>query len=293
MYRAQRNILLKSRTTLIRTVCKKLIEEKKAELEKPSSDKPANDILTAILSESTVSFTSNEMVEQLVTFLVAGHETTAGALSWAIFEMCKDQKLQKRLREEVWAHLPASAWSADPETRSTVTAEAMDAMPFLNAFCSEILRFYPPVPATVRVAAHDTTLLGQHIPAGTQVILSPWTVNVNTALWGPDAREFKPERWLQNPSGGCKSNYANLTFLHGPRSCIGQAFARGEFQCLVAALVGALDMDFHRVPTVKKGKGGKEETEEWKMPMVDMMNGISARPSKGWKVEAKPILRSE
>merc|ERR1711904_15807 len=67
-------------------------------------------------------------------------------------------------------------------------------------------------------------------------------VNRNTGIWGKDAMEFIPQRWIDadgrvNNSGGVTSNYSIMTFLHGPRSCIGQGFARSELKCLVAALV--------------------------------------------------------
>jgi len=74
-------------------------------------------------------------------------------------------------------------------------------------------------------------------------MLVPWAVNRNPSLWGPDANEFTPERWLQpgtENTGGVDNNFANLTFFHGPRSCIGQGFAKAEFKCLLAALAGSM-----------------------------------------------------
>lgn len=101
------------------------------------------------------------------------------------------------------------------------------------------------MPITVRVAVRDTTIGGHAVPKGTEIIMSPWLVNRYTALWGPDATEFRPERWATtikgeekvNNTGGAASNYAQMTFLHGPRSCIGQGFARAELRCLIAAFV--------------------------------------------------------
>ncbi|KAF2096723.1 cytochrome P450 78A3 [Rhizodiscina lignyota] len=269
----ERNRTLRKNMQTVRDVCAEIIQEKQ---QKPQADDvPTTDILSAILSSTTVDFTQNEMVEQLVTFLVAGHETTAAALAWAVFIICKHPDMQSRLREEVWAHLPKSAW----EDRDAVVASSdFDAMPYLQAFCNEILRFYPPVPATMRHTAVDTTIAGHPVPKGTDLLLAPWAVNVSAALWGPDAGEFKPERWLESASGGCKSNYANLTFLHGPRSCIGQSFAKHEFVCLVGAWVGRFETKFNVV-------------EGWKEPVVDMMSGISQRPTRGWKVEVKTIER--
>lgn len=114
-------------------------------------------------------------------------------------------------------------------------------MPYLNAVTSEQLRLYPVVPITGRTAIRETTLLGQVIPKGTMIISSPWAINRSTATWGPDAEEFKPERWLGEKAKS-RSPYDILTFLHGPRGCIGQAFSRAELKCLVAAMVMKFEM---------------------------------------------------
>jgi cytochrome P450 len=90
--------------------------------------------------------------------------------------------------------------------------------------------------------------MDQYIPKGTQVLLVPWAVNRSPHLWGPNASKFVPDRWINldgkpNNNGGAQSNYAQLTFLHGPRSCIGAGFAKAELRCLVAAFVGAFEME--------------------------------------------------
>ena len=84
------------------------------------------------------------------------------------------------------------------------------------------------------------------VPRGTRVIVCPWAINRSRDLWGPDALEFRPERWLDAAGerfvggGGAASNYGFMTFLHGPRSCIGQQFAKAELACLLACWVGRL-----------------------------------------------------
>lgn len=132
----------------------------------------------------------------------------------------------------------------------------------------------------MRVAANDATLAGQFIPKGTTVILAPWAINTSTTLWGPDALEFKPERWLDadgtaNNRGGADSNYSFLTFLHGPRSCIGQRFAQAEFACLLAAWVGSFETEFE--------KGSPHEFED--DPEVE--GGITSKPKGGVWVHLK------
>lgn len=144
-----------------------------------------------------------------------------------------------RLRAECNTHL-------GDKSPSEVDASVFDNenMPFLTAVCNEVLRLYPPAPNSPRHAAVPTTIGNVRIPKGTTLTVSPWAINRNRALWGPDAAEFKPDRWLEGPNaanGGADSPYAFLTFLHGPRACIGQNFARLEMKCLVAVLT----MRFH------------------------------------------------
>lgn len=136
--------------------------------------------------------------------------------------------------------------------RSDRIATSLESLPLLNGILNETLRLYPTVPVTTRVAARDTTLGQQPIPKGTNILLSPWLINRSAALWGPEAGEFDPGRWIDehgrpNNSGGADSNYNFMTFLHGPRSCIGRDFAKAELRCLLAAIVSrfewTLDMD--------------------------------------------------
>jgi cytochrome P450 len=150
--------------------------------------------------------------------------------------------------------------------------------------CSEVLRFYAPVPRTSRQAVQDTTIQGYPIPKGTTVLLSPWATNVDQNLWGSDALEFKPERWLAKDaadtksasSGGASSVYAFLTFLHGPRSCIGASFAKSEFACLLAAWVGRFEFDLVNSESKDKSK-------------LAIRHGVTARPSGGLLVKARVI----
>lgn len=150
--------------------------------------------------------------------------------------MCLHPKVQSRLRQEIREHLPS------PESGAEVTAAEIERLPYLNAVCSEILRYFPPVPlAAQREAIKDTTVLGHVIPKGTHIYVFPWATNHDQALWGPDASVFDPERWIKDPSGGKISNFADLTFIHGPRGCIGERFARGEFASLLGAFVGRFE----------------------------------------------------
>ena len=216
------------------------MQQEKLTLASNKGGSSAGNILSVAIESG--EFTDEGLVNQLMTFLVAGHETTASALSFAIYALCRYPEVQRRLREEVHFRLP------DPRSpTSSITSNDIDNFPYLNAVCNEVLRLYAPVAVTGRVAAADTTLVGQYVPKGTTIFIAPWAINADKGFWGEDAEHFNPDRWLGESkanSGGIESNYAFLTFLHGPRGCIGQSFAKGEFACLLAAWAGTLETRF-------------------------------------------------
>lgn len=145
-----------------------------------------------------------------MTFLIAGHETTATAMTWAIYLLCKHKDIQDKLRQEIRAKIPSLTHD--------ITHSDIDDCSYLQAFCSEVLRLWAPVSITMRVAAKDTVIAQKFIPKGTTVIICPWAINTSKELWGEDADEFQPGRWLKddgkaNQNGNAKSNYSFLSKL--------------------------------------------------------------------------------
>jgi cytochrome P450 len=268
----KRNGDIEAAANVIRTTCRQLIRAKKDKLEK--NELTDVDILSVALESG--GFSEENLIDQLMTFLAAGHETTASAMTWAIYMLCLNPDVQTRLRAEIREKLP----SVDEDTE--ITSQIIDHMPYLNAVCNEVLRYYPPVPLTLRDAGNDTSIAGHYVPKGTRVMLIPWAINKQESLWGPDARKFNPERWmpseknLQSANGGAPSNFAMLTFLHGPRSCIGQAFAKAEFACLLASWVGRFEF---------KLRNERELDEK----NILIKGGVTARPAKGLYVKTKVL----
>ena len=263
----QRNDDIVAAARTIKRVCRQLIRQKQEKLDQKEKRVDV-DILSVALESG--GFSEENLVDQMMTFLAAGHETTASAMTWAIYLLCEHPDIQARLRAEVREHLP----SID-DSSTIVTDKVLDKLPFLHAVTIELLRVYSPVPLTLREAAKDTSILGQFVPKGTKIIIAPWAVNLSTELWGEDASKFNPDRWMglgRANSGGAESNYAFLTFLHGPRSCIGQAFAKAEFACLLAATVGRFEMEL-----------------ENKNVDIEIKGGITARPKDGLRVIMRPV----
>lgn len=260
------NIEVAAAAKKIRSAALEMIREKKKKMNDPNVDTDIDVISAALESKS---FTEENLVEQCMTFLGAGHDTTAAALQWAIYALCKDQNVQDKLRAEIRENLPS------PDDDPLITAAQIDELPYLNAVCHEVLRLYPSIPRTMREATCDTTLDGKFIPKGTIMMLCPRTINQMTEYWGDDAKEFNPERFMQPGQanrGGATNNYASLTFLHGTRSCIGQKFASSELACLVATMVGRFKM-------------------ELKYPDVDVecKEGITSRPRNGLLVKMAAV----
>jgi len=204
-----------------------------------------NDILSLLVKSN--DFTDTELSDQVLTMMAAGHETTSSTLSWCAYLLATHPEIQTALREEVRQNLP----SPDDLATRSITATEIDALPLLNAVCNETTRLYPTVPVTSRVSIRPTQLGPYLLPTGTTLFIVPWAINRSSAYWGKEAMEFRPDRWINadgtpNNTGGATSNYAIMTFLHGPRSCIGQGFARSELKCLLAALVGRYQFELTR-----------------------------------------------
>lgn len=205
------------------------------------------------------------------------HDTTAPALTWACYLLAVDQERQDTLRQEIQDALAGTQLDSDVGDIGSI----LERLPFLNGVLNETLRLYPTVPVTIRTAIRDTSLGEQHIPQGTEVLISPWVINRSKDFWGPDADAFKPERWINNgqsdededgtPKAG--SNYYFMTFLHGPRSCIGQNFAKAELRCLLAAM--ALRFSW---------------TLDMKDSEVVPAGAITIKPAKGLRLRLKPTL---
>lgn len=191
-------------------------------------------------------FPHDELIDNGMLFLTAGPNSTGTAIEWAFYELSRRPEMQKRLRAEVNASLGPSSASGD-------IGQKLAGLPYLNAICSEIIRCYPFVPLSPKVTEKDTTLLGVKLPKGTPLAVPVEALNRDTTLWGPDADEFNPERWLGDGdralTGGAPSNFAMLSFGAGPNICIGQNQARAFLACCVAAVVQRFDVTLANAET--------------------------------------------
>ncbi|KAA1468431.1 cytochrome P450 [Dentipellis sp. KUC8613] len=188
-----------------------------------------------------------DVLAQIPTFLMAGHETTSAGTAWALYALACNLDVQAKLRAELLE-----------QSTDTPTMDELNALPYLDAVVREVLRMYPPAPATSRVASEDDVIpleipfvdssgVTRHeirINKDDTVLTPIRRLNKAKEIWGADAHEFKPERWTDVPEGArtIPSVFSNLlTFYAGPHACIGYRFALVEMKVLLYTLIRAFD----------------------------------------------------
>ncbi|CAI5755862.1 unnamed protein product [Candida verbasci] len=175
--------------------------------------------------------------DQALNILLAGRDTTAGLLSFAIFELAQHPEMWEKLRKEI-----LEAFGND--VSELITFESLKKCEYLKAVINESLRMYPSVPKNGRVAVKNTTIPRGGGPdgnspilvkKGTTVIYNINATHFDEVYYGKDAKEFKPERWFEESTR--KLGWSYLPFNGGPRICLGQQFALTEASYVIARLV--------------------------------------------------------
>lgn len=206
------------------------------------------------LADGEMGLSFETMRDQIMTFLGAGHDTTATGVAWTLHLLSVHTEIQTRLREEIRSYLP---FLFDPDTRfdpASLNTADHDRLPYLDKVCRESLRFIPPIPMTVRQSLEDDTLGGYHVPGGTILYIHSNVINRMPVYWGNDADKFDPDRWDNLPEGW--TNSAFMTFLQGPRGCIGRKFAETEMKVLLCCLLSMYEF---------KRDESTADPAEWKM----------------------------
>lgn len=198
-----------------------------------------------------------ELRDNLLTFIVAGHETTALTLAWSLYLCAFDQKVQDRARAEI----------ADVLQDRSATGDDVAKLPFVRQIIDEALRLYPPAAMVSRTALLPDTLCGREVRRGDTVIIPIYALHRNHVLWdNPD--HFDPDRFADRKS---IDRYAYLPFGDGPRICIGASFALQEAVIILATLLSRFR--FRQIP-------GKD-------PKPVMI--LTLRPEGGVWLEAEPV----
>lgn len=189
------------------------------------------DILGLLLSardpETGRVMSAGELVSNLYTFMIAGHETSATALAWTLWLLAHDQTSQDRLRNEIDAVFG----------QRDIVSEEIEKLIFARQILQESMRLFPPAIGVGRAPLEDIEIGGHPVHAGELVIIAGWCVHRHDKLW-EQPQGFDPERFAQEKAKA-RHRCAYLPFGAGPRICIGMNFAMLEMIVILATLVRA------------------------------------------------------
>lgn len=209
----------------IRSLLVEMTSRRAAEIKNGTApDDLATKIMTTVDPVTSEGFDTDEMVDQVAIFFLAGHETSASALAWTLYMLARDEDVQRRAAEEALA-----AWEENPDFSD------LRRLPFVRDVFREALRLYPPVPMMVREASKPERFRDRDVPKGSLCILSPWHLHRHERLW-PDPDLFDPDRWSRDENKPLAGD-AYMPFSAGPRACPGAGFAMAEGVLLLALLL--------------------------------------------------------
>jgi cytochrome P450 len=187
-----------------------------------------NDVLDLLLAardeESGTGMSDQQLRDEVLTLLFAGHDTTAAGLSWAWYLLARHPEAQEALHDEAAARLGGR----------TPTADDLPQLPLATAVFEEALRLYPPAPGLARRAVGPDEIEGHSVPAKAILMPSQWVIHRHPTFWDEPDR-FRPERFLPDRARG-RPKFAYFPFGGGPRACIGNTFAMVEGALVLAGL---------------------------------------------------------
>ena len=210
-----------------------LIETRRALIAR--GEEPPQDILTLLLEasdpETGHGLSDVEVNANIVTFIGAGHETTANALAWSLYLLSQAPGIWERVEREVDEVLGERA----------IEPEDLSRLAFTRAVIDEAVRLYPPVPFMSRAAIEEDRIGNLRIPKGSLIAIAPWVLHRHRRLWeAPDA--FDPDRFMPARRGAI-DRFAYLPFGAGPRICIGASFALQEAAIILAGIARAARLE--------------------------------------------------
>jgi cytochrome P450 len=197
-----------------------IIEQRRGNL---SEDR--GDVVSALLaaSQEADGLTDAEVHDHVITLLMAGHETTANALSWTLHLLGDHPEAQRKLHDEL-----------DGLDGRLPTSADLPSLTYTRAVVSEGIRRYPPAWMIGRALSSDIEIGGWHVPAGSMIAASPLLMQ-HDPRWFPEPDSFDPDRWLDERRAAVP-RHAYLPFGSGPRSCVGEQFAWAEAVTALAVI---------------------------------------------------------
>ncbi|KAM7266174.1 hypothetical protein ACFE04_004071 [Oxalis oulophora] len=221
--------VLKRNIRIVNDYVYKLINNKIEQVNN-SMQKKRGDLLSMFLEIDTRD--PKYLKDIILSFIIAGKDTTATTLSWFLYMMCKYPEMQDRIAKEIKEAAGVNDATSFDEIARRINEEAVDKLQYLHATLCETLRLYPAVPVDPKLCLADDILPdGFNVKKGDVVLYMPYAMGRMKYVWGEDAEEFKPERWLDDKGVfRQESSFKFTAFQAGPRICLGKEFAMRQMK---------------------------------------------------------------
>ncbi|KAF5193037.1 Cytochrome p450 [Thalictrum thalictroides] len=214
---------------------------KREQMKSEKGDKVKEDILSRFIIESDKDpehMTDRYLRDIILNFIIAGKDTSANTLTWFFYMLCKNPLIQEKILQEVREATNVEDAISINGFAERLTEEALDKMQYLHAALSETLRLYPAVPVDGKSSENDDILPnGLKVKKGDGLNYMPYAMGRMTYIWGEDAEEFRPERWIENGKFRPESYFKFTAFQAGPRICLGKEFAYRQMKILASILL--------------------------------------------------------
>ncbi|KAK9763912.1 RNA polymerase C-22 sterol desaturase [Basidiobolus ranarum] len=225
-----------------------IAKSKEIENQLNDPEKIPSDLLTVLVqSWLDKRLTFEEIIDEMVTLIIAGHDTTANTLSCALYLLAEQSEIQTKAREEI-----NSIFEGHTSTVDIPSSDQIKSLHYLEAIIKETLRLYPPTPILLTHAAAENTRIGNiAIPKGTLINLNFYAMHRCEEYWD-EPNLFKPDRWL-SPEGTVKNLPSWGPFSDGIRTCIGKSFAMAEMKIALSMIVRRY---YLTLPETSSGESG-------------------------------------
>ncbi|CAO3649127.1 unnamed protein product [Mucor hiemalis] len=225
---------------LMHSIVEEVIVERKNSVYAKDSEKDLLGFMLNARDEHNLGLTDENIRDQVVTFLIAGHDTTANTLAWTLYELARNPDIQAQVLQEI-----ANAGITSDELP---TVEQISSLKYLSRVLKETLRCYSPLRALGKYCKKDCIVPGGYrIKAGTDVVVSTLNMHMNPKVY-ENPTKFDPDRWTPEEEQK-RSRYAWLPFSTGPRACIGMAFALQEAKTVISMFLHRFEFKYDG-PTV-------------------------------------------
>ncbi|KAJ4892648.1 hypothetical protein Rs2_19442 [Raphanus sativus] len=244
---------LKRAHAILDRACFKCISSKRDEISRGTNNISSKDLLTSYLNVDTTKYkllNPNDdkfLRDTVLSFMLAGRDTTGSALTWFFWLLCKNEEAITKILQEINKNISSGTKTDAANSKDdydSFNPQELKKLVYLHGAICEALRLYPPVPFQHKSPTKTDVLPSGHkVDAGSKILFCLYPLGRMKSVWGEDALEFKPERWItDNGTSVHEPSYKFLSFNAGPRTCLGKEVAMMQMKTVAVKIIQNYDI---------------------------------------------------